>query len=877
MLAKAKDILQKSLFPGLGILILFAYSCKSAEKISKTKEEEPEQEVMAKPMEIIPLDTVGIIKLVQEKESQLTNYKGERKRDFDLIHTDLELDFDYQNQIVLGKAVLTFKPLFKPQKELVLDAQDFELGKVYLVFKGDSASLGYYYDSQELKIPLPQLMTKEDTFAIAMAYKAFPEKNSGEGSQAITDTKGLYFIDPLNEDPNKPTMIWTQGETMHNSKWFPTLDQPNEKMTQLFKLTVPDSMVSIGNGELVNQVDLGNGSHLDYWEMKLPHSPYLAAFAIGDFGKVEATWDGVPLGYYVEKGYEEGAKMVFKNTPEMLGFFSEKLGVRYPWPKYDQVVVRDFVSGAMENTTVSIFMEELRLNEKEALDSEWDYIIAHELFHQWFGDYVTTESWANLPLNEGFANYSEFLWNEHKYGIDQASLKLVAEMETYFAESATKQVNLIRHYYEDSEDMFDSHSYAKAGVIIHMLRKYVGDEVFFEALQRYLQKHAFSNVEVHDLRQAFEEVAGEDLNWFFNQWFLDKGHPELFVEIDYSIPENILISITQIQDLEETPLYQLPFEISWYDEGERKVKKFMLKEAFQQFALENGNPTDLVFFDEGKDLLIKKNQVVSLDQWVHQYETSKLGIARYEALDSLATNDAAEELKLLIPKAIKDEFWSVRELALSLMQSHTEWMEEVDGLENELVILIDGNAKNSVKAGAIDVLAAYDNEKYQDMFLKLVEEPSVLVSSSALMGLTNIEGQELDEELIERFSKETNFRYVIPVSEYFITKPVLGRGIWFHEKINQLSGEGLYFFLGYYGEYFSRFPEEGKDLAVENLKKIMKDDSQNFIRLGAFQAILAFSDDAQVVEAISEIAAQEKDPELKSYYDYFMDALIVKN
>lgn len=877
MQAKAKDILQKSTKFGLGFLVILLGSCKSSENISLKTKVEPELEIGMEPKIEEGIDTLKILQLIEEKEKEISNYKGAETRDFDLIHTDLELGFDYQRQTVLGKAVLTMKPYFKSQKEVVLDAQDFEVGKIYFVDKKDSTSLAYTYNEQQLRIFLPQEISRNDTFDIALSYTAFPEKNSGNGSQAITDTKGLYFIDPENIDPLKSTMIWTQGETNHNSKWFPTFDQPNEKMTQLFKLTVPDTMISIGNGELVNREDLGNGFHLDYWEMKKPHAPYLAAFAIGNFGKVEAQWEDIPLGYFVEKGYEKGAEIVFKNTPEMIGFFSEKLGLRYPWPKYDQVIVKDFVSGAMENTTVSIFMEELKLNEEEALDSEWDYIIAHELFHQWFGDFVTTESWANLTLNEGFANYSEYLWNEHKYGKDQAALKLVAEMETYFQEALSKKVDLIRFQYEDSEDMFDSHSYAKGGVILHMLRNYVGDDAFFKGLNLYLNDHAFSSVEVHDLRQAFEEVSGEDLNWFFNQWYLEKGHPELSIEIDYSIPENVLISVTQIQDLEIAPLYQLPFEVSWYENGERKVKRFMLKEAFQQFALENGKATDFVILDEGKDLLILKHQQNSKEQWIKQFETSELGIARYEALDSLVSLEAFEELEILIPKAIKDDFWSIREFGLGILQSHTEWMLENPILEEEVFGIIKSNAKNSVRAGAIDVLSTFDPIKYQQTFNELLEEQSVLVASSALMGLTSIDGQELEEEVVQKFSDKNNFRFVIPISEYFITRPVLSKGDWFNDKINNLSGEGLYFFLGYYGEYFSRFPEEGKPLAVDKLKEIMKLNPQNFIRLGAFQAILAFSDDPEVIEDISKIAAGEKDPELKSYYDYFMEALKDEN
>ncbi|WBL43357.1 M1 family metallopeptidase [Algoriphagus halophytocola] len=858
------------------ILAVLAVGCKSSQSIPTTQEIESHGGL--EPSDTLSqAATPGYDRLVQEKEQAIALYKPAATKLFDILHTELDLAFDYQNQTVTGTAELTIRPFFHPQQELVLDAQDFELGRIYYENGGEPQSTGYRYDGQQVRIYLPEEVTRADTFKLSMKYTAFPERNSGPGSAAISDTKGLYFIDPLDTVPSKPRMIWTQGETDHNSKWFPTLDTPNEKFTQLIKLTVADSLVTIGNGELVRQEELGNGLRKDHWEMNLPHSPYLAAFAIGDFGKVEAEWDGIPLGYYVEKGFEKGAERVFKNTPEMMGFFSGKLGVRYPWPKYDQIVVRDFVSGAMENTTASIFMEELRLDEHEAIDSEWDYIIAHELFHQWFGDYVSVESWANLTLNEGFANYSEFLWNEYKYGADEAKLKLIAETENYYAEAENKQVDLIRYAYSNAEDLFDSHSYSKGGMIIHMLRTYLGETVFYRALQDYLEKHAFGNVEVNDLRMAFEKISGEDLSWFFNQWFLDKGHPELLFEVDYSIPENILISVTQLQDLNEAPLYQLPIVVSWYEGGERKSKQLFMNQAFQQFALENKTPVDLVFIDEGKNLLAKRIQSSSPEQMRSQFRISELGIARYEALDSLAAWEAHLELESMMLEAVMDEFWAVQENALSILQSHTEWLEASPELEQAVQSIALGAGRNSVRSGALDVLSAFDPDQYQALFLELASDSSYLVAGSALMGLVSAVEPPVDEATIERYSGETNYRMVIPVAEYYISNYISGKGNWFLRQAETIKGEGLYYFLGYLSEYFLRFPEEGEEEAVEFLFQKFQYDSRSYVRLGAFQALLGFTEPAENLARLNRIAGEESDEELASYYNYFLEALNDEN
>lgn len=853
--------------------LTFMVACKTEQPISSPSD----PQITTYPDREKKQDSLDRIFLMRQKGYLLENYQASATRDFDILHTDLDLSFDWSNQSVIGKAILTIKPFFYSQKILQLDAKDYEMGAVYLLDGENRQKLNYGYNERELTIYLTKEFSAVDTFLVEINYQAFPERNSGAGSQSITDTKGLYFIDPLDTIPGKPRMIWTQGETEHNSKWFPTIDRPNERFTQLFKLTVEDSLVTISNGRLLRQESLEGGMRKDYWEMDLPHAPYLAALAIGNFAKVEDRHGDLPLGYYVEKGFEKGAAKVFAHTPEMIAFFEEKLGYPFPWQKYDQIVVRDFVSGAMENTTASIFMENLLLNEREAIDSDWDYIIAHELFHQWFGDLVTAESWSNLTLNEAFANYSEYLWNEYKYGKDEAALKLIAEMEGYFSESEEKMDRLIQFQYEDAEDLFDAHRYNKGGVILHMLRLYLGDDAFFAGLNEYLNRHAFQSVEVHDLRLAFERVSGKDLNWFFNQWFLDRGHPELIFDIDYSIPENILITVHQVQDLEKSPVFQFPLEISWYEENERKSKHFFVNKGFYQVALENGSAVTQVYLDEGKNLLARRTQEMSVSQFQRQFEESVLGVARYEALDSLIAREAEKELTAILPLAVKDSFWAVREKALGIMQADPSWAAKIPGIEEAILSLAENDPKNSVQSGALEVLATWDADKYQPLFQRKVNSPSYLVAGSALTGLVLSEESSLGNEFFERFEDEGNFRMVIPLAEFFIDRRVSGKREWFFEKTEQLNKEGLYYFLGYFSEYFIRMPEEGASEAISFLYRLMELSPENYLRMGAFQALMGFADVPEVVAKLKEIASKEQDIQVRNYYDYFLQVLSDEN
>ena len=349
-----------------------------------------------------------------DKDYKLPNYNESYPRTHDLIHTKLDLKFDWENEQVIGKATLTFEPFFYSSSLLVLDAKDFIFNKV--TYEGASENLKYEYNGELLKIDLGKEFKAKEQYKIFIDYVASPAGTGG--SEAITSNQGLFFINPRNEDPDKPQQIWTQGETEWNSRWFPSIDKPNERCTQEMYLTVEDKFKTLSNGLLISSSKNSNGTRTDYWKMNQPHAPYLFMVAVGEFAVVKDTWRGKPIEYWVEPKFEKDARAIFFNTIPMLDFFSEKLGVEYPWDKYSQIVVRDYVSGAMENTTAVVFGEFVQKRENDLIDATNELIVAHEMFHHWFGDLVTCESWANLTMNEGFANYSEYLWFEHEYGED---------------------------------------------------------------------------------------------------------------------------------------------------------------------------------------------------------------------------------------------------------------------------------------------------------------------------------------------------------------------------------------------------------------------------------------------------------------------------
>lgn len=263
-----------------------------------------------------------------------TEYRASNEQFFDLRHTKLKVSFDFPKRYLYGEEWLTVRPHFYEQKNLVLDAKAMIIQQIQV----NGKDLTFKYDGSKLDITLDKTYTRNDSLTLYIKYTARPESVTQKGSQAISDAKGLYFIDPDDTDPKKPTQIWTQGETESSSCWFPTIDSPNQKTTEEIYITVPAQYVTLSNGMLESSTNNADGTRTDYWKFMMPHAPYLFYMGIGEFSIVKDTWRNIPVNYYVEKEYEPYAKGIFGNTPEMIEFFSTMTGVTYPWPKYSPTI-----------------------------------------------------------------------------------------------------------------------------------------------------------------------------------------------------------------------------------------------------------------------------------------------------------------------------------------------------------------------------------------------------------------------------------------------------------------------------------------------------------------------------------------------------------
>ncbi len=606
-------------------------------------------------------------------------YRPVRTLTNDILHTKLAVRFDWEKRRVIGKAWITAKPYFYPVSQLELDAQTFDIHAVELIkADGSTEKLKYEYDNKLLLIKLDKTYKGNEEYQVYIDYTAKPYEKPEGGGLAVTSDRGLFFVNHDGSQENVPQQIWTQGETSWSSCWFPTFDHPSEKTTEEIEITVENRFVTISNGAKIKSELHPDGTRTDYWKMEKPHSPYLFALAVGEFGEYKDSWRGKEVNYYLEKKYAPYAKAIFGNTPEMLEFYSNRLGVDYPWEKYSQVVVREFVSGAMENTTCTIFFDEMNQDNRELLDGNHEDIIAHELFHHWFGDYVTCESYANLALNESFASYSEYLWKEYKYGKDDADAHLYEDLMAYMMEANWKKVPIIRFHYNNEDDMFDAHSYQKGACVLNTLRNYVGDSAFFLTLNHYLNQYALKNAEIHQLRIAFEETTGQDLNWFFNQWFLSAGHPE--IEYDYSqIDKKIAVTVKQQQSLSSNPLFRLLFRIQVTDkEGKSTFYPVEMQSQDTTFMLSFSGKAENVILDSDGVLLgeIRRQDALTAAKMKNQYLYGKGFRSRSEAVDFLSSEYSPESEKTLL-EATRDAYAPIRLNALATLDYGKSKQKEV--------------------------------------------------------------------------------------------------------------------------------------------------------------------------------------------------------
>jgi aminopeptidase N len=655
---------------------------------------------------------------------------------FDLIHTDLNLIPIWDKHQMKGEALLTITPYFYPQSKLVLDAKEFQIEEVALKKGNQKIGLQYNYNRKKLFIFLDKSYRRSDSLKVYIRYVANPDSMKATDGKAIADERGLYFINTDGKRKNVPMQLWTQGEPDANSAWFPTLDYPSEKHTQKITVTYDKKLVSLSNGKLTTSKLNKDGTKTDVWTQNLPHSTYLTTLVIGDFKIVKDQWRGKEVSYYMEPKYEHLARPIFGRAPEMMEYFSNLLGVDYPWDKFSNVIVHDFVAGAMENTSAVTNSTILCKDKRELIDGNDDETIVHELVHHWFGDLVTCETWSHTSLNESFANFAEYLWYDYKYGNNAAQAHWQRDLSPYFAMSSSKREPLIRFNYEKADDMFDIISYNKGGKILQMLRVRIGDEAFFASLKLYLNRYRFKTAEYSNLRACFEEVTGEDLNWFFDQWYLQGGHP-IITSSHKKSGDSVRITISQKHNFDTAMIYNLAFDVDIYSLNGVERKRILLNSKKDSFLFIVKDFKSLIL-DGANAIVAIKNESKSTEEWMYLLSHSQNYIDQSTALKKLNSKKSKDEVKKLLFETLSSDKPRIISAVIKLIDD--EWLTQDQKWNNKLIEIAKTNPRGDTRSAALEKLSSNPRiDTLRELIAEKLKDSSYLVEAEALNMLSKID------------------------------------------------------------------------------------------------------------------------------------------
>jgi aminopeptidase N len=642
--------------------------------------------------------------------------------DFHTEHVKIELSLDFERKRLEGSCSLTVAPLSAGLKNLAFDACGLEVAAVTL----DGAKCDFDYDFKKLVVNSPHPLS--GPHLVKVSYSATP-------------AEGVYFIEPDVEHPEKPVQAWTHNEAEFARYWYPCCDHPSDKSTSELLLTVPKGYTVISNGTLLERKEEGDRVKF-HWREDLPHSTYLTSFVAGKFGVLEQESGGVKLRYNYPEPKKADVLRYFGETPRMIEVFGELTGVKYPYPKYDQTTVEDFIYGGMENFNATTLATTYYPDAASAEDFQVYYsrpntnavnLVAHELAHQWFGDLVTCADWSHGWLNEAFATYMQILYIEKTRGPDALRWDMEVKADEYFEEDETEYRRaIVEKEYVYPDDLFDHTMYEKGAWMLHELRYILGDQAFLAGVSAYLRLHSFGTVDTQDFRKSMERATGASLEEFFEQSFFRPGYPEF--QVTYSWEDDAktaTLAVRQTQKLEgSTPIFKLPCDLVFYVSGRRILKRVMLNSAEQSFSFGLEAKPSIVEFDPQRWLLKKVRFDKDVRLLINQLEASEDASSRSDAAKSLGEARAVLAVVALKTGATKEQFWHVNACAIKALG-------EIGTNEALDALIHVGTPRNRRTRRALaKALGNFKDEKARSMLTELLEsDESPYVRCEAALAL----------------------------------------------------------------------------------------------------------------------------------------------
>jgi aminopeptidase N len=671
------------------------------------------------------------------------------ERTVDILHLAIDVTPDFKQRSVSGTTKIRFKPLGPMVTEVKLNAHDLRVQQV----TSSAAIQAHYSTDTEIIVTFAKPL-EEAEHEVAITYTAFPRK-------------GLYFRTAEMGYRAEDEHLFTQGEDIEARHWFPCFDAPNEKFTSEITCHVPEKMIVLSNGKLVSEKPSSNNLKAVHWLQDKPHVSYLISLVAGHFKKVEDQYKDIHLAFYTPSSQIEYAQNSFSETKEMMGFFEVEIGVPYPWHKYYQVCVQDFMWGGMENTSVTTLTDRtLFPKETENIRSSQG-LVAHELAHQWFGDLVTCEDWSQIWLNEGFATYYAHLYNLHKDGTDDFLYGMYNSARGFVNRTVAEDSRpVVFRRYDVPTELFGYLVYPKGAWVLHMLRAELGPELFRKCIKTYLERHKFGSVVTHDLISAIEEVSGKNFDRFFDQWIFHPHHPELQVKYAWDQQQKLAkVTVTQMQQLtNDVALFHFPLKLRFKGAFGTEERTVQIKDKLTELYFPLASAPEIFRIDPEYSLLAKISVDLPRPLLIAQLKDQTDLIGRIAALDQLSKSRDKETIDLVSDRLRNDSFYGLRlEAAQALRTIHTDEAlaaliasaQQEDARVRQKVAVEIGSFYNEkaaefahrilaeeknpdIRHQAVSALGAYPGEKHRETLLAALKSDSYeeTVASGAIAALS---------------------------------------------------------------------------------------------------------------------------------------------
>ncbi len=640
--------------------------------------------------------------------------QSERSRSYDAIHYRIKLKLDIDGKSFAGETTVIVSSLRDGLDVCILDAEEFAVTSVLSDY---GAPLKFEQSDKELKVFLPRPFKFGEIASFTCFYNGRDPKI------------GMRFAE---ETPDNPKMAFSDSFPDNVHHWFPCFDYPNDKVTNELIVSVKSGLKVAANGRLDSVVeDKATGLVTYHWSQELPHSTYLIFFAAAPYVVVRDSYKTLPVNYWVYPQDEKKAFPTYGKTPKMIEFFNKTFGFDYPWQKYDQISVPS--GGGAESTSATAMTHRIMVGEKDEPDFSAIGIVSHELAHQWWGDLITLRSWAHTWMNESFGTYSDYLYFRFEKGDDEGAVNLLGKLNGYLREAKTRYIRpIVSDRYDKPGDMFDSHSYPKGALVLHMLRTMVGEEPFFKTISHFLNRYAFDAVDTHDFIRSVKTVTGQNFDWFFDQWLFKPGHPVFDIKSEWDEARKVVrLKVVQVQDFSRgIPVFRVPVAVKIVTAKGKDTKKVWIREREETFEFPAETKPLLVRFDEGNTLIKEVSFPRDQDELLFQLKNDDVIGRMGAAGELLRFKDDPRTAAGLGLSAQSDPFWAVR-------RSAVEALAKIPSPQIPAVIKkACQDSNSSVRTAAVLALGERQDRGlagfYQDLFKK---DASGRVQAEALRAL----------------------------------------------------------------------------------------------------------------------------------------------